>query len=195
MDIAQLADTIYEDLNAQITAIWRTGESELAMTLECDDWHGGDHRHRFELRCTEVKDHHLSVGYVDDIDFKSEHPLLFEYTGRQGSLFFSSVPASAEQVFYELNDVVASRFAGWVEPSVLLHGTPRKIVERLGIGYGLLAQGPVSVLNELRTRLQHHLTTNVVESTRPPDPDLRVFIATGKWVICKNVHVTELHSK
>lgn len=191
MDIAQLADTIYEDLNAQITAIWRAGESELAMTLECDDWHGGDHRHRFELRCTEVKDHHLSVGYVDDIDFKSEHPLLFNYAGPQGSLFFSSAPASAEQVFYELNDVVASRFAGWVEPSMLLHGTPSEIVGRLRSGYGLLAEGPVSVLNELCTRLQGRLNVNVVQSYTPMHKP-HVLIASGKWVICKDVHVTTL---
>jgi hypothetical protein len=190
MDIEVLASAVHEDLEPQLVCARLAGDSGLLLELECGDWSGGSLRRRFDLHCGWVKGSRLSVGKVDVVEFLSEHPVLLEHRGAQGALYFSSIPASPDTVFFVSVDLLAKRFEGWREPLEFLNGEPSELRKYLAGGHGLLARGPLAVMKELRELLCPLLEVNVLQ-THIEREDWKALLVGASWVVCDTVVVVE----
>jgi hypothetical protein len=189
MNIETLASVVDEDLELQIGCV-RVAGNEMVLEVSCDDWEGDSRRRVFDLFCGSVKESHVSIGMVDALELTEEHPVLLEHKGPQGALFFSSAPARPDEVFYKVHETLRTEFAGWREPSQFLNGDPAVFRAFLEGGYGLLASGPVVVLEKLEASLQTLLQVNVVETYRVKQ-QWKALVLGAHWVICSDVRVEE----
>lgn len=191
MDIETLADFLCEDLEPQIVAARLSGEFEMELILECDDWQATNRRQKFALRCTRVKESNICVGAVGSVSVHADHFVLHRHTGPQGAVYFSSKPDSVAEVFFVAHDVLSKCFAGWIDPADLLNGTPSELNSHLQGNYGLLASGPLWAMNALAERLRSLLKVNVVETVELRQ-HWKALILDSSWMICEAVHVAEI---
>jgi hypothetical protein len=189
MDIETLASAVYEDLEARIIGA-RIAEEGLVLDVACDDRDENTPRRHFELFCSAAEEWCVSVGDAGAIEFTEEHPVLLEHKGAQGSLYFSSAPARPDEVFYRAHATLYAEFSGWRAPSRFLNGTPTVFRRFLEGGSGLLARGPVTVLEKLKSNLQPLLDLNVVYSYQGK-PHWKALIVGTNWVVCASVRVRE----
>ena len=88
------------------------------------------------------------------------------------------------------HDVLYEALQGWLEPAVFLNGSPRELYENLTGGYGLLARGPVSLLERVAQRLDSLLDVKVIK-THVVQDRWKALIADDQRTICKSVLVVE----
>ena len=194
MDIDTLASALYEDLEGWIVGA-RILNEELVLEVTCDDWQGKGPRRHFEIFCTAADEWRVSVGAgaAGGVEWTEDHRVLLEHRGAQGALYFSSAPARPEEVFYTAHAILTAEFAGWRGPAHFLNGTPDVFRRHLEGGIGLLARGPVVVLEKLAADLQPLLNVNVVHSHQAK-PDRKALVVGTNWVVCKAVRVQERFS-
>jgi hypothetical protein len=190
MDIEALASAVYEDLEPRLVCAHLVGKSDLLLELECADWSGGNLRRKFDVRCGQVKASEVSVGEAGAIEFLSDHPVLLEHKGAQGALYFSSAPASPDAVFFVAIDLLTQRFEGWRDPLNFLNGEPREVRNHLTGGNGLLARGPLTVMEELRNQLRPLLAVRVLQE-QVEEEHWKALIVGSNWVVCDTVSVVE----
>ncbi|MDO8331978.1 MAG: hypothetical protein Q7T36_16050 [Fluviicoccus sp.] len=191
MDIKHLTDIVYEDLNPVIRKVCFAAEHKIALTLECDDWQGGDDRRKFLLLCDSVRESTITIGDAGYLDFCDDHPVLQNHKGTQGALYFSSAPESPESVFFKAHSILGDWFESWLEPGALLNGTPAQLKEYLLSGNGLLARGPFQALTALAAGLGSEIRLNLVPTVTLQE-DWKALIINSTWMICKAIRVQEV---
>ena len=190
MDIAVLADAVYEDLEPQVVAARLGQDDELVLTLECDDWVSLTHRRTFNLSCKNIRESNLEVGAIGGLAFVTDHPVLMPQIGAQGQLFFSSAPSSPEEVFYLTHRVLTDIFGPWRTPQEFLNGGPEALYGYLKGGSGLLARGPIPMLEQLAGALNKKLKVSVVKSHSALN-GIGALLMDSQFVICESVEVEE----
>ncbi|MGY0074617.1 hypothetical protein [Vibrio proteolyticus] len=192
MQIEELAEILYEDLNGQITSI-EQGEV-LKIQFECDDWVENDFIRRFEINCIDVEESEINVSESGNLDFYNVHPLLLKYNEPQGQLYYSSVAVNKYEVLGRIYEAHESVLNGWRPLSEYLHTSYAG--ERIAFcegSYGLLAFGPKSLLNAYAESIKDLITTNYVFSFNPKS-SFKVLVLEHGYVICKSVEVVEMYS-
>ena len=193
MDIESLAEAIYEDLNASLTAMHWLDPTALVVTLECDDWTNLERRRRFELKCLDPVEVRCSLGPLGKIGYSSEHPLLLEHSGPHSQLFFSSAPDSPGEVFLAAHAAISSVLLGWRDPQQFLCHSPNLFGEILAGGHGLMARGPASVIDALERSVGTMLRVKSLPSHTKSSHPVVLTIDTD-FVVCASVEVSELGS-
>ena len=183
-------ETLAEDLETYIVSVRIADEGDVVLEITCDDYEGNGPRRHFELFCSGVKDFSVSAGAAGAIEFSNEHPVLLEHKGAQGALFFSSAPERPDKVFFRVHATFTAEFDGWKAPSQFLNGDPATFRRYLEGGHGLLARGPVVVLEKLKASLEPLLPVSVVR-THEGKPHLKALILGPHWIICTAVRVKE----
>lgn len=193
MDIASLAEAIYDDLNCSLIEMQWLDPDVLAITLACDDWDNLDRRRRFELKCIDPTEVHCSLGAVGTLGFFAEHPLLLEHSGPHSQLFFSSAPNSPGEVYLAAHAAIHSALQGWRDPQQYLSYAPDRFQEMVSGGHGLLARGPAPVIDAVERCVGSMLRVNSLPSHTKSGKHVVLTIDTD-FIVCSSVHVSELGS-
>jgi hypothetical protein len=182
----ELSESVYEDLNGQIIAVHAV-ENAYRVVFECDDWCKRDNRRRFELSFEDVRESTVSPSDCGSFHVADEHPLLWDHNDEHASMFFSSAPQEPTELVGLLYEAHTRLLAGWRELADYLHaGT-----ERLGVGYGLLAEGPRQVISEYANIIGDRLRYTIIQGHKPFG-GYRVVLFDECYVVCRNVSAIEL---
>lgn len=191
MNFQQFSDAVYEDLNGQLLGITVQGE-DLLLDYECDDWDQPDSRLRARLRCLEVKAQNLDSGYCDSLRLYSDHPLLLEYNDASGALYFRAAPANAYEVIGRLYEAHAQVMGNWQAFGEALNDWLKPLPLLKG-GHGLLARGPLPLLQAYASALDGLLPTNIVCTLAAAATPWQVLLVEARGhVICRDVQLEKL---
>jgi hypothetical protein len=186
MKIEELSEEVYEDLNGRIMSADHQDDT-ITLVYECDYWKDPDKRVSFLLRCKMVAETTVCPGVSCDLWWASEHPLLLNHNEKHGGLFFTSKPTNPHEVIGLLYQTHEDLFHGWrlLRDHINHCGKTHKI---LASGNGLLARGPLPLLDLYQKSLGRLLKTNIVKSYTP-DGGYSALIFDDTFVICKEVEV------
>ena len=193
MNFAAFFWKIRERSEAWLTAMRWTRDELLVITVEFEDWDQGFLRRRVELHCHSPTQAHCQLGGVREIACDSSHPLLLSHQGPQSQLFFSSVAASAGEVYLAAHAAIASASQGWRDPASVLCYPAERFERLLASGNGMLARGPDAVIQALARALNGLLRVNVVPTPTLEGSEQKVVLTLDKrWVVCDSVEAIEL---
>ncbi|CCK75783.1 conserved hypothetical protein [Oleispira antarctica RB-8] len=190
MNIEELLEHVYEDLNGQITSVDSTGG--LVVNYECDDWNDYGKTRKFIITCVDVKESDIREFPSGDIDFLSEHQLLWNHNEPHGYLYYSSEPKNRYEILGRVWEAHELALKGW-RPLTDYANTYHagQFIEFCKDSNGLLARGPKPILEKYRKAIAGLVTTNYVPSYTP-DGGYKALIFDDGFVICKSVVVVEL---
>lgn len=188
INIETLCENIYEDLEGFITSIESTYMG-ISFIYETDNWNNYDERLRIRIECEKVLESTLKLEAGGSFDLLAEHPILDEYKGDSGSLFFSSKPHNPHEIIGLLFEANESYFCGWRELSKYLN-TSLPYKELLGSGNGLLANGPILVLNNYKRAIEDLIDVNIVKSHANDGGDYKLLVIEDCFIICKQFNIT-----
>lgn len=191
VDLESLSRAIDDNSSAFVTATRRAGEHGAVITLEFDDPRLESVRHACELHCKGVRENAVTPGWFESLSWLSEHPLLLDHVGPQASLYFSSRPKSAAEVILRAQIAIESTTHGWTDPRKVLNGPLAKLAEHLTAGSGLLASGPLSVVEEIAREVCAHLQTSVLHHSQRPSC-CGLLLLDNAWIVCESVDVVVL---
>ncbi|MCY3001889.1 MAG: hypothetical protein NTV21_08795 [Planctomycetota bacterium] len=190
MDLEALSELLDGHSNSFVTAIRWQAEHDRVLDIEYEDPKLLNVRHRCEITCTWVKECDVSVGFFDSLQYLSEHPLLLPHFGPQGSLFFSSSPSSPESVIVRAQAAIHSASDGWLDPRSILNGPIGRLLVHLHHGSGLLARGPVPVLDAIASAVGPELPCTVTHGVTFETP-LRVLLLNDRSIICRSAVLSQ----
>ena len=192
MDIKELAASIYDDLDIVVSSITRDTDV-LQFGLEYDDWAKSGAKLAFRFRCEGVKESNLVPGQFEGIWWEDEHPLLLRHNYPRCELYFATPPDRPSEVVGMLFLAHESYCNGWLRfydflNSGLGHGRTDEV---LAMGFGLLAGGPLPLMELYRQTVGHLLETYIVVSSTAIDRR-RLLLVDSQFVICTMVRVEQL---
>lgn len=192
MNLAVFSWKIRERSDAWLTAMHWTRDELLVLTVDFDDWDQGFLRRRVELHCQSPTQVHCQLGGVREVACDSSHPLLLSHQGPQSQLFFSSVAASAGEVYLAAHAAIASASQGWHDPASVLCYPVERFERLLAGGNGMFAQGPDVVIQALARALSGLLRVNVVPADPLTGNEQKVVLTLDRrWVVCDSVEAIE----
>jgi hypothetical protein len=188
MNIEELSEVVYEDLNGRIVSVDYRDDT-LTVTYECDYWKDPNKRVSFRLVCSDVAESTACPCVSETLRWTVEHSLLLNHNDTHGSLFFSSAPHNPHEVVGLLYQTHEDLFQGW-RPlrDYINHGD--KTAQILAAGTGVLAEGPVSVLELYQKTIAHLLRTNIAISYTPHG-GCKAILFDDCFIVCKTVEVRE----
>ncbi len=186
MNIETLCENIYEDLVGYISSIESTYMG-VSFIYETDHWDDHDKRVRFKIDCEGVAESTLNLDAGGSFQILDEHPVLEEYTGDSGSLFFSSKPDNPNEIIGLLYSAHLLYFGEWRKLSKYLN-TNVSSVELLNSGNGLLATAPIKVLKVYKEAVSDYLKVNIVKS-HANYSGYRILLVEDTYIVCKNISV------
>ncbi|WP_133406886.1 hypothetical protein [Parashewanella tropica] len=186
MNIETLCNNIYEDLDGYISAIESTYMG-ISFIYETDHWEEHDKRVRLRIECEDVAESTLNIEAGGSFQLVTEHPILDEYTGESGTLFFSSKPNNPYEVIGSLYTAHESYFKGWRNLSKYLN-TNIPITDLLNSGNGSLASAPIPILELYKNALSELLNVNIIKSHNN-ESGFKMLIVENTYVVCKRFNV------
>ncbi|MFS1438707.1 hypothetical protein [Shewanella sp. 10N.286.48.A6] len=186
MNIETLCENIYEDLEGYISNI-ETTYMGISFVYETDHWDDYDKRVRFKIECEGVAESTLNLDAGGSFQLLSDHPILDEYTGDSGSLFFSSKPENPNEILGLLYSAHESYFCQWRELSKYLN-TNISFDELLNSGNGSLATAPIKVLNIYKNAVSDYLKVNIIKS-HTNDGGYKLLLIEDTYIVCKKFSV------
>jgi len=187
LNLDAFIEALYEDMDGKVTSV-ALNSSTLDIQLEYDDLLVPRGQRSVTIRCADPKEIEVKPDFIGSLNFVQEHPLLWNHSGPQAQLFFSSAPSSPAEVFYLAHKVLEAEFAGWRKPSDYLNGKPEVFCSHLSGGYGLLARGPLRPMTALANALGSLVATNLVPSHNA-ETSLSVLTLESQFVVCRSVEV------
>jgi len=193
MNIEELSNKLYDDLNGVITLIDNTNDS-LIIYLECDDWNNFDILRKFKIVCHNVVDIEIQPSPTGEIEFIDSDPLLWDYNEPHGSLFYSSKSNNRYEILGKIWEAHQKVFSDW-KPLTKYANIYRQgeILEFCKDNKGQLASGPKPLLDRYKKALDDKIKINYVQSYKP-EGGYRLLAFDSGYVVCKNVEVTEINS-
>ncbi len=189
MNIKELSENVYEDLNGQIVSV-DCQETTVTLFFECDHWKDLDKRISIQIRCSEVVENAVSPGFSGFLQWEDNHPLLLKHNKQHGSLFFTSKPTKPYEVIGILYQAHEDLFKGWRPLSDHINQCG-KTNDILASGSGLLARGPIPVLELYQNSLEGLIQTNIIKSYTP-NGGYKALILDEFFLVCKEVKLTQL---
>lgn len=189
MNIQEIADNLYEDLNGEITDVIHS--DPLTIHFRCDNWDKHDEILSFVITCEGVIERNLHPSTSGEIAFLENHPLLWNHNEEQGRLFYSSTIKNSYEVLGKLLIVHEEALGGWrsLTDFVNLHTSENKLKFATGPS-GLLASGPLPLLQSYQKATRDNCTTNYVPSFKPTTR-YKALIFDDNFVICQSVAVNK----
>lgn len=159
---------------------------------------GSDTTLLFELRCFNVLETALTVGYVEEVTMHEQHPLLLKYHSALEYLHFTSAPSSPVEAVGALYPAYSSIMRGWRPLTDVLNPTVGQDGSRftwlLSQGRGMLALGPKEVIHAMAQAVEGRMTINRVPAGGGDGPRYQVLQFDSAYVICESVEVVALQS-
>ncbi|NLR63720.1 hypothetical protein HGH92_05325 [Chitinophaga varians] len=124
--------------------------------------------------------------YFDGLYWDNDHPLLWEYTMESGSLYFNGRVTDMPALFMELWVAHQQETERWLSFDQYLE---EDRLSALTHGAGLLAQGPVRLLNVYAACLDRHgISWSMIEGRRRHD-----FMERGKILFLGSDYIIARH--
>ncbi|MGM8226947.1 hypothetical protein ACSV5M_10215 [Cellvibrio sp. ARAG 10.3] len=189
MDIEELEEELYEDLNGRITAVDFT--NDLVIRFQCDCWREANTVRKFQITCHGVKESSAQPSSVGGISFIEEHPLLWNHNEPHGYLYYSSAPKNRHEILGRLWESHQKIFGGWRPLSDYVHTNHAgNFIDFCQGGYGQLAHGPKCLLEEYQNVVSGLIKANYVASYRPTG-NAKLLVFDDCFVVCDSVTLTE----
>ncbi|WP_444904429.1 hypothetical protein ACJJIU_05650 [Microbulbifer sp. CnH-101-E] len=192
MNIEELSEKLYEDLNGRITAVDYT--DGLIINFQCDDWNGHDQSRFFKITCYGVKETDAQPSEVGEVEFTDKNPLLWNHNEPHGYLYYSSEPESRYEILGRIWEVHEKTFGGW-RPLTDFANTYHagQFIEFCKGSNGQLAQGPKQLMEIYQASVIDKIKTNFVPSYTP-EGGYKALVFDSCFVVCKSVAVDEVSS-
>jgi hypothetical protein len=143
LDITQLTD--FEDYGSLRLNYAESNEDEVKLSLEvCADEFPDIHR-RWEVVCSGVKEHSLSLGYCYDLQCSADHVLVMQLTAPQTSTSFYGRVEEPLVIVGALYECHRKLSCGWI-PFHRFFNSGVELPELIGGGFGMLAEGPAPLI-------------------------------------------------
>ena len=194
LELDALFDTMeFEDNGGLVVASVRWPGRGCELLLNVRTGEEAAPRQAWRVWCTDFRASRLSVAWVDRAELAAEHPLLFPYTEPHGKLAFLGRPTDSRVVVADLWEVHRLATDLW-HPFEAFFNPGLPLTELLASNSGLLAEGPVSLLERYAGVLRDHGLEPSIFGQRPPvrwldgawrpeAPDLRAFILGESFVV------------
>lgn len=107
----------------------------------------------------------VSVETSINVEFETEHALLWEHQDPLSNLYFSGVPADVFKLYWDLTLVHNELFENYVEVDRFLNHQNVNFDELLKAGAGLFAKGPQRLMSKSAELLEKHsVKTNILSN-------------------------------
>ena len=128
----------------RVDAVDLSGDDAL-LSISVRDHHGTLEWSRWEVKVPGLRDYRILEAYGDLQVFAGDHVLALQHTDAQTDLFFRGKPSSPDEVVGQLLIAHREVTGGWFAFDRFLNETcnPEELFE---LGYGVLAKGPVFLL-------------------------------------------------
>ena len=192
MNIEELSENLYEDLNGRITAV--DYADDLVIYFQCDDWNDYEKGREFKITCKNVAESEIKPLSSGEVEFTDTHQLLWNHNEPHGYLYYSSEPKNRYELLGRIWEAHEKVFGGW-RPLTEYANTYNagQFIEFCKGGSGLLAQGPKSILETYQQAIVGKIETNYVPSYEP-EGGCKALVFDDCFVICKSVAVEEVSS-
>lgn len=142
-----------EDLLVKIVeAAWLGTSFELRVEISVEDC---AELGAWSIRCEYLLVHTLSGQSGSSLELVDDHPLLWEFKYPNASAFFDGVPTNSEACIGALYKAHERATGSWLRFGAHLNSSAH-LSEVLGTGNGLLARGPVPLLQIYKDALLPH---------------------------------------
>ena len=163
--ITNLAD--FEDYGSLRLTRIEWSEATLTLSLEVAADEHPDIHPRWQVVCSGVREHRLALGYCYDLQGYDDHVLLWPHAARKTSTSFYGKcehPAAVAGALYERHRELVGDwipFHRFLNPGV-------RLLELIGGGFGMLAEGPEPlILAYEEVMRQHGFSTSHLDPRKP----------------------------
>ena len=164
-DIERIDDAEEDVLIHFQTCAW-TGTS---LTLCLEVTVSGSEPKNWKVSCGRVLAHNLCYGTALFLTVTDNHPLLWQFQEESASAYFSGVPSHVQAAVGALYEAHVNAVGLWIPFSSHLNALP--LSKLLATGNGLLARGPVGLLQLYRDTLEPFGTR--INICSPYQPQIR----------------------
>ena len=187
IELEELSEAVYEDLNGQIVTV-SVARDLYRVFFECDDWNNYDRRRRFELAFNDVPEATATPSSSGFLESVVDHPILWQHNDPHAAMFFSSPPMNALELIGRMHEVHEALFGKW--PRQEYRHANSKL---LAGGHGLLAQGPLKVIDAYSSAIGDDVRYTVIPSYTPRG-GYRLMLFDECYVVFRDVEIIE-HEK
>jgi len=187
MDIETLCENIYEDLEGNVSQINSTYMG-LSFVYETNHWDNFDNRIKLLIECEDVVDSTIKLDAGGSFRLFEEHPVLDDYIGDAGGLYFSTKPENPNEIIGLLYQAHDSYFLGWRELSKYIN-TQLPLTELLENSGGSIANAPIKVLNHYKDAISGYLKVNIVKS-HTMNGNYKMLAVEDTYIVCKTIKVS-----
>ncbi|MGF1868265.1 hypothetical protein L4D15_23960 [Enterovibrio norvegicus] len=192
MNIEELSERLYDDLNGRITAV--DYSDDLVIDFQCNDWNDYGVTRYFKITCHGVTESEVRPSVSSEIEFTDSHQLLWNHNEPNGYLYYSSEPENKYEILGRIWEAHEKLFGGW-RPLTDFANTYNagQFIEFCKGSNGQLAHGPKPLMELYQSAVLNRIRTNFVPSYNPEGGGMALVFDTC-FVICKSVTVAEVRS-
>jgi len=164
------------------------GDADLKLRIDLHFQGEIEAQESWEVKCIRAVDWNLVPDRWGDLILTAEHVVLAPWTDEIESLYFARRPSSFYEVVGELCDCHVRQFGRWLPAHRFLRPNLRESVEA---GFGMIAEGPVSLVRDLESVLtRHDMLPSRVKCVRwKPDqassPGLQCITVSDSFVVAE----------
>jgi len=184
MTIQELEAEFYEDLNGFIRGV-SYEEDGLRIDFECDDWRS-EERLFVTIQCEGALEWNVTPSRPGWLRVVADHLLLGKHNLPQTAVYFSSRPVNAYELSARLKEAQIRILGRFHYTCGVLYASP----EILEGGHGLLARGPIPVVEAIHHAAEPYLTCSAI-NTYVPKGGLKLLEFDDCYVICKSVRIVD----
>ena len=142
--------------------------SGLTIDIKYIPGDGNDAQH-WRIEATEVRDYVIRKEWMEEIEVADEHPILLPFTEAVTDLFFYQSPSDILKIVGDLLENHRKLVCDWIEFGRFFNAqTGKSLASLLTNSSGMLASGPVSLMNTYAEVLNQNGIKNSLMKPRPP---------------------------
>lgn len=183
-ELFQVFDQDSEGFVSQISPTEQGMKLNVRVTSQGED-------HSYLLSFEGVYGFRIEHFRFNEVAVSDDHPILLFANETEAHLNYSTLPSDPLQLDYEVRQIHREYFDNWVDESeVLIQDLPA-----IEAAPGVLAQGPVSFIEELCHRLESLVDTHmVIHHEEERSGDHQVLFLDDNWVIFRHLIVSQVES-
>lgn len=191
MILEELLNHFYESTSSISAVIQGISpiDSGLSLKIQVETEEGP---RSYQLNFREVYGFRIEHFNINEVEVTEDHPILLFANQAEAHLNYASLPSDPLKLDYVVRQLHREYFENWVDESeVLLQDLPK-----IDSAPGVLAQGPIAFVEELKIRVQDLIESHVVlhnEEQRPQD--YKAFFLDDNWVIYRELDIESLDAQ
>ncbi len=167
--INEIFDTIdFEETGYTVVNSIEFQASDVVLYFEM--FLGDDTSEKWKVEIKNIVAHEIRVDllnrFIFGISFSEDHPILWEFTDYQSSLFFSSLPENPDTLLADIYKLHKTLFDDWVPLEKYLNG--KGLYDLCRSPFGLFAKGSNKLLTEYASILDQHNIVNNLQGMSEP---------------------------